>query len=909
MADTTVKQLAEEVGIPVDRLVARLEAAGVAAESADDVLSGDDKLKLLRHLREGGSKASVGSGSSRRVSLRRKSTSELKLSGSRGSPGRTVSVEVRKRRTYVNRAQQARDQAEKEEAARQAEEAQRQAEIEQQAEAQREAEESRAAEEQASAETAASEAAAVEQNQTAADAPQAPEATEATEAETQELEAQQAEAESEKADEPQAEADEQPDDAQAQAETKASQPEPAEDKPRKKRPKTRAERMMEATRNRAKENLERAAANHGRTAEDEKRERKRQELHVAEGKRGRRKKKGRKGSRRVEVQTDHVFERPTQPVIRDVEIPETITVGELAQRMAVKANELIKQMMKLGVMATINQMVDQDTAVLLVEEMGHKPKPVSAASEEEALLEEALAVELDVHEEPRAPVVTVMGHVDHGKTSLLDYIRRTKVASGEAGGITQHIGAYHVVHEKGNISFIDTPGHAAFTRMRARGAEITDIAVLVVAADDGVMPQTRESIQHARAAKVPLVVAVTKADVENADVDHVKSDLSAENVIPEDWGGDVQVVPVSSVTGDGVDDLLDAIALQAELLELTAPADASARGVVIESSLEKGRGPVATILVRSGTLKRGDYLLAGSHHGRVRAMFNERGEQIKSAGPSIPVEVLGLSGTPDAGDETLVVANERKAREIAEQRDERMRETKLAQQQAARLEEVFSRIGEEGRGETKDLNLLIKGDVQGSVEALTDALVKIPSEEVRVRIVASGVGGISESDVELAVASSAIMIGFNVRADAKARKTIQEAAIDVRYYSVIYEVIQDVTDAINGLLGTEMREEIVGLAEVRDVFRSSRLGAIAGCLVVDGAVSRGLPIRVLRDNVVIYEGELESLRRHKDDAQRVESGTECGIGVKNYNDVKVRDQIECFERVEIQRSVTVEAPA
>ncbi|MES1944994.1 translation initiation factor IF-2, partial [Salinisphaera sp. PC39] len=857
-------------------------------------------------------------GGARRISLRRRSTSELKLSGGRGgAPGKTVSVEVRRRRTYVNRQQQAEEEAEQQRAREEAE-AQARAEAEERARAEAEAQEQEQAEaerQQAEAEAEAEEARRREEEEEAARAAEA---------------AEQAEKEAEKAKEEAEKAEKQEDAEQAvEAETpapaaeeegaaEAKPEEPA--KPERKRPLSQAERLRAAAddaRSRARENLRRAAESHGRTPEDEAREErrkaagggKRKELHVAEGKQGRRKKKSRARPGRVQMQTEHGFERPTAPVIRDVEIPETITVGDLAQRMAVKGGELLKQMMKLGVMATINQTIDQDTAILLVEEMGHNPKPIKEASAEEALIEEVRAEESEVKGEPRAPVVTIMGHVDHGKTSLLDYIRRTKVAAGEAGGITQHIGAYHVAHDKGDITFIDTPGHAAFTRMRARGAEITDIAVLVVAADDGVMPQTKESIQHARAAGVPIVVAMTKIDTERADPDRVKNELSAEEVIPEEWGGDVQFVGVSGITGEGVDELLDAIVLQAEVAELTAPRDVPARGIVIESSLEKGRGPVATILVRAGTIKRGDTLLAGPHFGRVRAMFNELGEQVKEAGPSIPVEVLGLSGTPEAGDEALVVSDERRAREIAELRDEKKRENKLAQQQAARLEEVFSQIGEEGAGEAKNLNLLVKADVQGSVEALVESLRKIPSEEVKVRIVASGVGGISESDVELALASQAIIIGFNVRADAKARKVMQESGVDVRYYSVIYEAIQDVTDAINGLLGTELREEIVGLAEVKDVFRSSKLGAIAGCLVVDGYVSRGLPIRVLRDNVVIYEGELESLRRHKDDVRKVEAGTECGIGVKNYNDVKVGDQIECYERIEVQRKVEAEASA
>ncbi|ROO32439.1 translation initiation factor IF-2 [Salinisphaera orenii] len=871
MAQTTVKQLASEVGIPVERLLSRLAEAGVSASSEDDSIGDEDKLKLLRHLRGGDGGKSGGKLGARRsnVSLRRRSTSELKVdTGRGGSSGRTVSVEVRKRRTYANRSQSGEEEAQP------------------------------APEPEVEHDTAEDQARAAAQA----------EADAAERARREEAERLEAEEKRKREEAEQAAADER---ARRQAEIDAQRA-AQEQADREAMDKERAKRgvHVDDARSRAQENLRRAAESHGRTEEDEKREQdreqgRRKELHVAEGKQGRRKGKKKRGGRgrQVSVATEHSFERPTAPVVRDVEIPETITVADLAQRMAVKGGDLLKRMMKLGVMATINQTVDQETATILVEEMGHNPKLVKTASAEEALVEEVRNEEEQVEGVPRAPVVTIMGHVDHGKTSLLDYIRRTKVQAGEAGGITQHIGAYHVTHDKGAITFIDTPGHAAFTRMRARGAEITDIAILIVAADDGVMPQTKESIQHARAAGVPIVVAVTKMDIPNADIEKVKSGLSAENIIPEDWGGDVQVVPVSSQTGEGIDDLLDAVLLQAEVSEFSAPVDVPARGTVIESSLEKGRGPVATILVKAGTLKRGDSILAGPHFGRVRAMFNELGEQVKSAGPSIPVEVLGLSGTPEAGDDAFVVANEKRAREIAEQREEHQRENKLAQQQAARLEEVFSAIGENGPAEIKDLNLLVKGDVQGSVEALVESLGKIPSEEVKIRIISSGVGGISESDVELAMASQAIILGFNVRADAKARKTIQESGVDVRYYSVIYEAIQDVTDAVSGLLGTELREEIIGLAEVRDVFRSSKLGAIAGCLVADGNVVRGQPIRVLRDNVVVYEGELESLRRHKDDVNRVPAGTECGIGVKNYNDIKPGDQIEVYERTEVQRTV------
>ncbi|MGB0956672.1 MAG: translation initiation factor IF-2, partial [Panacagrimonas sp.] len=563
-------------------------------------------------------------------------------------------------------------------------------------------------------------------------------------------------------------------------------------------------------------------------------------------------------------------------------------------------------MMKNGLMANINQTIDQDTAALMVEELGHKPRMVKASDVEEGLLQAVEGDHRDAPTQSRPPVVTIMGHVDHGKTSLLDYIRKTRVASGEAGGITQHIGAYHVTTDQGVVTFLDTPGHSAFTRMRARGAQVTDIVVLVVAGDDGVMPQTKEAIQHARAAHAPVVVAVTKMDKPEANMDRVKNEMLAEEVVSEDYGGDVQFVGVSAVSGEGIDELLGAILVQAEILELVAPVDVPARGQIVESSLEKGRGPVATLLVREGTLSRGDVVLAGPHFGRVRAMFNEAGDKIDQAGPSIPAQVLGLSGVPDAGDDIVVVADERKARELAELREEKQREQKLAQSQVVRMDQVFARMGQ-GDGEIKQLNLMIKADVQGSAEALSESLRKIPSAEVRVNVLSTGIGGISESDVDLALASNAIIIGFNVRADGVARRRIQDTGVDVRYYSIIYNVIDDVTDAISGLLGTETREQIVGVAEVRDVFRSSKLGNIAGCLVLEGSVQKDLPIRVLRDQTVIYEGVLESLRRFKDDVKKVEAGTECGIGVKNYNDIKSGDQVECFDRIEVRRTVSAEA--
>ena len=615
----------------------------------------------------------------------------------------------------------------------------------------------------------------------------------------------------------------------------------------------------------------------------------------------RRKKKTRHQPRQTVAPTaiSQGFEKPTAPVVREVSVPESITVADLSQRMSVKAAEVIKIMMGMGAMVTINQMIDQETAILVVEEMGHTAKALSATAVEDELV---IAGNADAHYEakPRPPVVTIMGHVDHGKTSLLDYIRTTKVTSAEAGGITQHIGAYHVDTDKGQITFLDTPGHEAFTAMRARGAQCTDIVILVVAADDGVMPQTIEAIQHARAAEVPIIVAVNKMDKPEADPDRVKNELSQYNVIPEDWGGDVMFTHISAKTGDGVDGLLDGILLQSEVLELTAVAEGPAKGIVIESKLDKGRGPVATILVTQGQLHKSDVILAGREYGRVRAMVGDDGRPTTQVGPSMPVEVLGLSGTPSAGDDVLAVRDERKAREVALFRQGKYREVRLAKQQAAKLEGLFDRMG---KGEQSKLNIVLKADVQGSVEAITDALNKLSTDEVKVSIISSGAGGITESDVNLAIASSAVMLGFNVRADGSARHLAEKEDVDLRYYSVIYDLIDQVKAAMTGLLKPEFKEKMVGLAEVKDVFRSSKLGAIAGCMVEEGTVKRSLPIRVLRDNVVVYEGELESLRRFKDDVEEVRSGTECGIGVKNYNDVKAGDQIEVFEVVSVKRTL------
>ncbi len=607
---------------------------------------------------------------------------------------------------------------------------------------------------------------------------------------------------------------------------------------------------------------------------------------------------GKGGNKRERERKGGKFEKPVAPVSREVRIPETITVGELAQKMSVKAGELIKVMMKLGSMVTINQVLDQETAALVAEEMGHQYILIKENDLEAQVMAEADEDAGNIIQ--RAPVVTIMGHVDHGKTSLLDYIRKTKVVAGEAGGITQHIGAYRVQTPKGTITFLDTPGHAAFTAMRARGADATDIVILVVAADDGVMPQTIEAIQHANAAKVPLIVAVNKMDKPDADPERVKSELSQHGVIAEEWGGENLFAYVSAKSGEGIDDLLDKVLIQAEVLELTAPSTGMGRGVVIESRLDRGRGSVATVLVQSGVVKKGDIMLAGMEYGRIRAMLDENGNELKEAGASTPVEILGLSGTPNAGDEVVIVENERKAREIANFRQGKFKEIKIARQQKAKLENLFSNTGD---GEVHTVNLMIKADVQGSVEALSDSLLKLATDEVKVNIIASGIGGITESDVQLAIASEAIIIAFNVRADANAKKLAENEGVDLRYYSIIYEAIDQVKAAMQGMLSPEVREDIIGLAQVREVFRSSKFGTVAGCIVEDGVLKRNNPIRVLRNNVVIYEGALESLRRFKDDVSEVRAGTECGLGVKNYNDVRIGDQIECYERVSIERTL------
>jgi translation initiation factor IF-2 len=845
MSDVTVAQFADVLKVPVDRLLTQLEEAGISVGGPNDQISDEAKLELLTFLRESHGRQAA-SAAPRKITLKRKTQSELRQAAGQGR-SRTVNVEVRRKRTYVKRdvlEEQARQQQEELDQQRRAEE---EAKLAEERRIQEEADKRKAEEEQAR--------------------------------KVEELELQQ------KADEEARQKAEEEARLLAEAEAQRQQEE-------------QTRRATEA-RQRAEVGREREPAKDRKQKEDASKTRYgRKELHVAGAKSGRRRKRSTpRRSGPVTVETRHGFERPTAPVVREVEIPETITVADLAQRMAVKAGEVIKTMMNLGVMATINQVVDQDTAQVLVEEMGHKPKLLKADQIEDVVVDagkpEGEAIQ-------RAPVVTIMGHVDHGKTSLLDYIRRSHVAEGEAGGITQHIGAYVVEIDKGKITFLDTPGHAAFTAMRARGAQVTDIVVLVVAADDGVMPQTVEAIQHARAAGVPMVVAVNKIDRPDADLDRVKNELSQHNVIPDDWGGDTMFVNVSAKTGEGIESLLEAILLQAEVLELKAVPEGPASGVVVESSLEKGRGAVATVLVHQGLLSVGDAVLVGQQYGRVRAMFDETGQSLEHAGPSTPVQLLGLSGAPNAGDDLVVLADERKAREVAEHRQGKSRDVKLARQQAARLEDVFTRMEE---GAVDNVQLLIKADVQGSAEALRDALTNLSNENVTVRVIGSSVGGITESDVNLAAASDAIVIGFNTRADASARQAIKDTGVDVRYYSIIYEAIDDVKAAILGMLSPEIRENIVGLAEVREVFRSPKFGQVAGCMVVDGYVRRNNPIRVLRDNVVIFEGELESLRRFKDDVNEVRAGTECGIGVRNYNDVRAGDQIECFERIEVSRTL------
>ena len=841
MTQVTVKELALVVDTPVERLLQQMREAGLPHSRAEQVVTDEEKQKLLAHLKSShGDKLEEPS----KITLKRKTTSTLRVAGSK-----TISVEVRKKKTFVKRDP---------------------AEIA--AEQKREQEEKRAAEERATQERAAAEAARQK--------PQVEQRREpdAEEARIRAVEARQASA------------------AQAAAAAEAASPVVEAAKP--------------AVADRAKDEARRVAPK--RSEDDERRDRKqaqhrpslkekapaprvapRSTDEESDGfRRG-----GRGGKSKLKKRNQHGFQSPTGPIVREVSIGETITVAELAAQMSVKGAEVVKFMFKMGSPVTINQVLDQETAQLVAEEMGHKVKLVSENALEEQLAE---SLKFEGEAKSRAPVVTVMGHVDHGKTSLLDYIRRTKVATGEAGGITQHIGAYHVETDRGMVTFLDTPGHAAFTAMRARGAQATDVVILVVAADDGVMPQTQEAVQHAKAAGVPIVVAVNKIDKPDANPDNIKNGLAALDVIPEEWGGDAPFVHVSAKVGTGIDELLEAVLLQAEVLELKATPSAPGRGVVVESRLDKGRGPVATVLVQDGTLRQGDMVLVGVNYGRVRAMLDENGKPIKEAGPSIPVEILGLDGTPDAGDELTVVADEKKAREVALFRQGKFREVKLARAHAGKLENIFETMGQE---EKKTLNVVLKTDVRGSLEALQGSLEGLGNEEVQVRVVGGGVGGITESDANLALASSAVIFGFNVRADAGARKIVEQEGLDLRYYNVIYDIIEDVKKALTGMLGSDVRENILGIAEVRDVFRSPKFGAIAGCMVLEGHVHRNRPIRVLRDDVVVFEGELESLRRFKDDVAEVRNGMECGIGVKSYNDVRVGDKIEVYEKVQVARSL------
>ncbi|MDA0152012.1 translation initiation factor IF-2 [Vibrio sp. Makdt] len=895
MTQLTVKALSEEIGTPVDRLIEQLADAGMKKSGSDQVTD-SEKQTLLTHLKKEHGDTS-GEAEPTRLTLQRKTRSTLSVAAG-GGKSKDVQVEVRKKRTYVKRS------AIEDEAKREAEEA-----------AKREAEEKarQEAEELAKREAA-------EKAQREADEKAKREADAKRDAEEK---AQRAQAEKAKKDMNSKNAD-----ANAQAKKEADELKARQELEAQRKAEAEAAKLVEEARKLAEENEARwseeeqkkkeqeksadyhvTTSTYAREAEDaadqkeekapRRRKKKAAPANQPGNNRGGRNQRGRgaKGKLAKPTSMQQGFDKSATVAKSDVAIGETIVVSELASKMSVKATEVIKVMMKMGAMATINQVIDQETAQLVAEEMGHK---VILRKENE--LEEAVLADRDndAIAEGRAPVVTIMGHVDHGKTSTLDYIRKAHVASGEAGGITQHIGAYHVDTDNGMITFLDTPGHAAFTAMRARGAQATDIVVLVVAADDGVMPQTIEAIQHAKAAGVPLIVAVNKIDKEGANPDNVKNELAQYDVIPEEWGGENMFVHISAKQGTNIDGLLEAILLQSEVLELTAVKEGMASGVVVESRLDKGRGPVATVLVQSGTLNKGDIVLCGQEYGRVRAMRDENGKEVVTAGPSIPVEILGLSGVPASGDEATVVRDERKAREVANYRQGKFREVKLARQQKAKLENMFSNMA---AGEVAELNVVLKADVQGSVEAIADSLLKLSTDEVKVNIVGSGVGGITETDATLAAASNAIILGFNVRADATARNTVQNENLDLRYYSIIYQLIDEVKQAMGGMLAPEFKQEIIGLAEVRDVFKSPKLGAIAGSMVTEGVIKRNNPIRVLRDNVVIYEGELESLRRFKDDVQEVKNGYECGIGVKNYNDVRVGDQIEVFEIVEVKRTL------
>jgi translation initiation factor IF-2 len=887
MSNTTVAELAQEIGTPVDRLVSQLADSGVN-KSATDSVSQDEKEALLEHLKkQHGDDSTAGP---LKMTLNRKSKSTLTMG--HGSKAKSVNVEVRKKRTYVKRSEveeqqqaeaEAQANAEAEVAAQATAEAKAIADAKEAengkavAAAKAEAEAERKAQAKAEADAKAKQAAAAK----AKNAEEAPvKVAESDEAKKIRL-AQEAETK--------AKLEEEAKEATAAAKKLAEENE-ARWKEQEAERKAKEKEVVHLTSSKYAQEAE----DKSDSADESGRRRKKKKVPAA---RGRNNGRGKGKTLSSPESLKHGFTKPVETKVQDIRIGETISVAELANKMAKKGAEVVKAMFKLGAMATINQVIDQETAALVAEDMGFDVVLVKENALEEAVLADRSHTGEEI---TRAPVVTIMGHVDHGKTSLLDYIRKAKVADGEAGGITQHIGAYHVETGHGMITFLDTPGHAAFTAMRSRGAKATDIVIIVVAADDGVMPQTVEAIQHAKASEVPIIIAVNKMDKEGVDIERVKSELSQHGVLSEEWGGEVQFCHVSAKTGLGIDELLDSILLQSEVLELTAVVDKMANGVVIESKLDKGRGPVATVLVQEGTLKQGDIVLCGLEYGRVRAMRDENGKDIQSAGPSIPVEIIGLSGVPQSGDEATVVKDEKKAREVALFRQGKFRDVKLARQQKAKLENMFASMAE---GEISEVNVVIKSDVQGSLEAISDSLLKLSTDEVKVRIIGSGVGAITETDATLAAASNAIVVGFNVRADASARKVIESENIDLRYYSVIYALIDEVKQAMSGMLAPEFRQEIIGLAQVRDVFKSPKIGAIAGCMVTEGLIKRSAPIRVLRDLVVIYEGELESLRRFKDDVSEVRNGTECGIGVKNYNDVRVGDQIEVFETIEIKRTL------
>lgn len=893
MADVTVGELAKVVGVTEDRLLAQIKEAGLPHKRADEPISNEDKNTLLLFLRRShGATAQSTDSAPRKITLKRKTVATLKSSGQ--GRGKTVNVEVRKKRTYVKRSELQAEQPEQQAAPEQPIE-EKLAQEEQVVAAETAVE--KPDESQTVSEGAGNSTAESESGSQAAASSDEPGVQSTTNEPAQPSDDSKSDATPAEEKQPAADAKPEPAVADVPAEPQAA-PEERADKGRNKTGKARSG-GKQSRKEELEEKDDKKSNFRKKSAGGKKGGKGRMDDFVLEGDfdgGGRRRGGPRKKQQRSK---QHGFEKPTEFISKEIIIGEANTVADLAQKMSIKSAELIKALFKMGVMATINQTLDQDTATLIIEEMGHTAKFVSSDAIEDDLYE-SIAYEAGDKMVSRAPVVTVMGHVDHGKTSLLDYIRKATVVSGEAGGITQHIGAYHVETDHGMVCFLDTPGHAAFSAMRSRGAKATDVVVLVVAADDGVKPQTEEAIQHAKAAGVPIVVAITKVDKEDVDIDKVTSELAAKEVIPESWGGDIQFVNVSAHTGEGIPELLEAILLQAEILELTAYIDGPSRGVVIESRLDKGRGPVASVLVQNGTLSVGDIVLAGHEYGRVRALIDERGQSVKSAGPSIPVEVLGFNGVPEAGDEFVVVADEKKAKEVAEFRRERHKDKMAALQQGNKIEAMFAGIGKEGKSV---LNVIIKADVRGSMEAITGSLQKLGTDEVEVNVVAAGVGGISETDAHLAATSSAMMIGFNTRADKAAREVIENEGLNLRYYNVIYDVIDDVKAILGGMLAPEIREEILGVAEVRDVFNSPKFGQVAGCMVVEGTVHRSKPIRVLRDNVVIYEGELESLRRFKDDANEVRNGMECGIGVKNYNDVKVGDKIEVFQNIEVARTL------